>query len=96
MNIKKNSLKNLKPNKSHWNNSETCVIRVPKILREDILKYAKQIDSKNNTVNRNNSTVTIDTLRDITLKIKAKEKGYKSNSASQLIKDLLVLIDSQE
>lgn len=92
MTVKESSLKNLKHNKSHWRNSETCVIRVPKQLKSEILQYAKQIDKKDNENNNNKSTVTVDTLKIIINKVKQKEKGYKSNSASRLIKDLLELI----
>ncbi|BAQ66467.1 hypothetical protein [Geminocystis sp. NIES-3709] len=85
-----NSLKALIPNKSKWNNSETVIIRVPKILKNEILNYAKKLD--NNHVNNDyNSTVTLE-LKKILAKINAKEKGYKSNGSGQLIADLRELI----
>ena len=91
MSVKESSLRNLKPNKSHWNHSETITIRVPKVLRNKILKIAKKLD-KNESVNiKNNSTVSHE-LNSIIDKIKNKEKGYKNNSASKLIKDLLEIV----
>ena len=93
MKIKESSLRNLKPNKSHWKNSETCVIRVPKQLKDEILDYAKRIDAQADYIKTKKSTVTLDQLESIIEKIKNKDKGYKSNSASQLIKDLLRLIN---
>ena len=92
MSVKESSLKNLKPNKSHWNNSETCTIRIPQILKEDILKYAKKLDNKDLDERSYFSNDTIDKLGIIVSKVKAKEKGYKNNSASQLIRDLLNLM----
>lgn len=86
MRVKRNSLKNLKHNHSPYNHKETCVIRVPKIFKEQIKEYASFLDSGESE----KSTVTHD-LEIILQKVKNKEKGYKSNSASRLIKDLLSL-----
>lgn len=91
MKIKESSLKNLKPNKSHWNNRETTTIRIPKIFKQQLIKYAKKLDNQKESLMINDSTVTQE-LKDILEKIDNKEKGYKSNSASKLINDLKFMI----
>lgn len=91
MKVKESSLKNLKPNKSHWNNPETTTIRIPKIFKNQLIKYAKNLDNKKKTLRTNNSAVTQE-LENILEKINNKEKGYKSNSASKLINDLKFII----
>lgn len=80
----KYNLDNLKPFKSKWQNKPTKLIRIPEILEGAILAYAYQLD---NGINPNQSLVT-EKLREICIKIDSKEKGYKSNSATQLIKDI--------
>ncbi len=36
--------KNLIPNKSSWKNSETTAVRVPKIFKDQVIAYARQLD----------------------------------------------------
>ena len=84
-----NSLNNLKPNRSPWNNSETVAIRIPKVLKEQVLLYTRQLDSGELTEKTDNQNDQLgQNLTEIMVKVDAKEKGYKSNSAGQLIKDL--------
>lgn len=70
--------------KSFWNNQPTKLIRVPEILADQIINYARQLDNQNNL---NNNHVT-GKLKAIIEKIENQEKGYKSNSATALIKDV--------
>ena len=88
MRVQPNSLNNLNPNRSPYKNNETCVIRVPKIFKDELKRYANQLDSGK----VQNSTVTQE-LQDLVSKIKTKQRGYKSNSAGQLIKDLLAIVE---
>ena len=84
-----NSLNNLKPNRSPWNNSETVAIRVPKVFKEQVLLYTRQIDSGEPIEKTDSQNGQLrQSLTEIMVKVDAKEKGYKSNSAGQLIKDL--------
>ncbi len=84
-----NSLNNLKPNRSPWNHPETIAIRVPKVFKEQVLLYTRQIDSGEQTEIANSENDRLNqSLTEIMVKIDNKEKGYKSNSAGQLIKDL--------
>lgn len=85
----KYNVQNLTPFKSKWKNHPTKLIRVPEILESQILAYAYQLD---NAINPSESLVTVK-LKEIAIKINDKEKGYKSNSASQLIKDIQQLIN---
>ncbi len=89
-----NSLNNLKPNRSPWHHSETVAIRVPKIFKEQVLLYTKEIDSGEQieTTNSENDRLKQSLIK-IMVKIDNKEKGYKTNSAGQLIKDLKQLTD---
>lgn len=70
--------------KSFWNNHPTKLIRVPEILADQVINYARQLDNQNNL---NNNHVT-GKLKAIVEKIENQEKGYKSNSATALIKDV--------
>ncbi|WPF90506.1 hypothetical protein WEU38_18215 (plasmid) [Cyanobacterium aponinum AL20118] len=85
----KYNLDNLKPFKSKWQNKPTKLIRIPERLEKEILAYAYQLD---NDINPSQSLVT-EKIKEISIKIDNKEKGYKSNSASQLIKDIQQLIN---
>lgn len=87
-NINCNSLKQLKPNKSSWNYSKTVAIRVPENIKDDIINYARDLDNKSFNINNNKSTVQLMKIEFLLSKIKSKESGYKSNSASKLIADL--------
>ena len=87
-----NSLRQLKPNKSHWNNSETITVRIPKIFKDDILNYAKKLDNKVISLNQVNSTVTIDKVKSILTRIENQESGYKTVS-KQIITDLKTIVN---
>ncbi len=89
-----NSLNNLKPNRSPWNHPETVAIRVPKIFKEKALLYTRKLDSGEQieTTNSENDRLKQSLIK-IMVKIDNKEKGYKTNSAGQLIKDLKQLTD---
>lgn len=93
--VTKKSLKNLKPIYSRWKNSKTVAIRVPEILKEKILEYARKVDADFDYKESNNSNVQKEKIEKILSKIEAKEKGYKTNSAGQLIKDLRGLIEDE-
>jgi hypothetical protein len=73
---------------SFWNNQPTKLIRVPENLADQIINYARQLDNQNNF---NNNHVT-GKLKAIVEKIENQEKGYKSNSATALIKNLKKLM----
>ncbi|WP_069791546.1 hypothetical protein A5482_015080 (plasmid) [Cyanobacterium sp. IPPAS B-1200] len=89
------SLANLKPGfKSKWNDTNTKLIRVPVALEKQVLDYAHQLDD--GVTPPPDSIVTNDFGEEfikIMAKVNHQEKGYKSNSASQLIKDLKALSD---
>ena len=91
MTIHPDSLKNIEPHKfkSKWNNGKTRTIRVPVRLADQVLDYAHQLDE-----GEVKNPLLLDKLTEIMNKIKNKEKGYKSNSAGQLLKDLKTLIDT--
>ncbi len=89
-----NSLNNLKPNRSPWNHPETVAIRVPKVFKDKVLLYTRKIDSGEQTETTNTQNDQLkQSLIELMVKIDNKEKGYKSNSAGQLIKDLKELIN---
>lgn len=69
---------------SIWKNSDTTTIRIPKIFKNDILGYAHQLD---NGVLQKNEDLK-EKIISILDKVDKKEKGYKSNSCSSLIKEL--------
>lgn len=75
--------------KSKWQNTPTKLIRIPEIFESEILTYAHHLDNNNNSINNH----VTGKLKEISLKINNKEKGYKTNSASQLIKDIQQLLD---
>ncbi len=62
-------------------NNPTKTIRVPENFADELLAIARQFDNG-----------SCQTLTEILKKIENKEKGYRINSASQLIKDLKALI----
>lgn len=78
-----NSLKQLYHNKSAWNYPKTTVLRVPENIKNEVISYAKKLDSK--TLE---STVTVDELKALLLRVDNKEIGFKNNSASKLIAEL--------
>lgn len=90
MSINSNSLNNLKSNYSKWNNSDTVAVRIPQVLKDQILTYARELDNGKVSLSGNLQ----DEILTIISKIENKEKGYKSNSASHLIRDLLNLSKS--
>ena len=90
-NINLNSIKQLKPNYSKWSNPKTCTIRIPENLKNQVLEYAHKLDQSQTNIQLN-PTVTQD-LINVLAKIESKEKGYKSNSAGQLIKDIKNIIN---
>lgn len=80
------SRKNLRPNfKPKWKNRTTKLVRVPVVLEEEILGYAHQLDDGKTSIV---TTEIVELLKGIISKIENKEKGYKANSAAQLIKAL--------
>lgn len=90
-----NSLANLKRGfKPKWNDTNTKLIRIPVALEKQVLDYAHQLDDG---VTHPPHSIVISDLQEQLMKlmekINDKEKGYKSNSASQLIKDLKDLLD---
>ncbi len=85
--MSKYNTQNLTPYKSKWKNGKTKLIRVPEVLADKILVLAHQLDDG---INFNYSPVT-EKIKNIIDKINKKEKGYKSNSASALIRDLKAL-----
>jgi len=94
MNINPESLKNLKKFAPKWKHGKTQTIRVAIALADQILNYAKQIDNGGNKTKSRDTENVKDSLIEILAKVEAREKGYKSNSATQLIRDLKDLIDS--
>lgn len=87
MSRKKNNTENLIPYKSKWKNGKTKLIRVPEVLADKILVLAHQLDD-GIILTKSHVTENLNLLID---KINRKEKGYKSNSASALIRDLKAL-----
>ena len=81
----KRDTSHLRPAKSTWNSGKTKTIRVPVVLAERILEYARALDDGGDLPFTDNSG---DAIATIIAKVKAKEKGYTANSASALIKAL--------
>ena len=88
MSEQKYNTENLTPYKSKWKNGKTKLIRVPESLADKILILAHQLDDGNNL----QSSLVTERLKSIIAKINRKEKGYKSNSSSALIKELKELL----
>ncbi|WP_069790973.1 hypothetical protein A5482_015290 (plasmid) [Cyanobacterium sp. IPPAS B-1200] len=89
------SLANLKPGfKSKWKDTNTKLIRIPAAFEKQVLDYAHELDDG---VNTSSDSIVSSDLREQLMKLMVKindmEKGYKSNSASQLVKDLKALSD---
>lgn len=93
MTLNPNSLSNLKKYQPKWRHGKTRTIRVPIALAGEILDYAKKRDQGISEQNSLDTENIKDFLIEILAKVEAKEKGYKSNSATQLIRDLRTLID---
>lgn len=74
-----------------WNNTDTIVVRVPRKYKEDILEYAHNLD---------NDKISYENLKkeilNISKKIDAKERGYKSNSAGECFKYLRLIVKMME
>ena len=87
MSRQKYNTENLIPYKSKWKNGKTKLIRVPEVLADKILVLAHKLD-KGDKFYYSPVTENLNLLID---KINRKEKGYKSNSASALIRDLKAL-----
>ena len=83
----KYNTQNLTPYKSKWKSGKTKLIRVPESLADKILVLAHQLDD-GIILTKSPVTENLNLLID---KINRKEKGYKSNSASALIRDLKAL-----
>lgn len=80
--------------KPQWNKGKTRTIRLPIILAENTLNYARKLDNNeipDNLVTRYSDLVN--ELKDIIEKINKKEKGYKANNASQLVRDIRKISD---
>ena len=87
--MKKYNVNNLTPFKSKWNNKPTKLVRIPEVLTEQVLGYAHELDNNK----KNNSSLLQVKLEGLLMKVNAKEKGYKSNSASKLINELKQLLE---
>lgn len=88
------SEKNLKKFKPKWHHGETRTIRVPVVLAEEVLELAHQLDrGEMQTVTDGEAVRLKEALKEVIAKVEAGEKGYKNNSAGQLIKSLKALID---
>lgn len=85
---RKYNVNNLSPFKSKWNNLPTKLVRIPVKLENQILSFSHDLDNGNNCTN---SLVT-EKIKQLINKVDNKEKGYRSNSATQLIKDLRALL----
>lgn len=86
------SLENILPtNGSKWVNKETTSIRIPTVLKDDVMDYALYIDKDG---------IRYDKLLEVYQYIKSIEnkldvvKSYKSNGASSLIRELKELISN--
>ena len=85
----KYNTENLTPYKSKWKNGKTKLIRVPESLADKILVLAHKLD-KGDKFYYSPVTERLDTIMN---KIERKEKGYKSNSASALIRELKSIME---
>lgn len=74
--------------KGKWNKGGTTVVRVPESIKDEVLYYARMIDEDISPMNE-----FLDRLGGIVDKVDSKVTGYKSNSASQLIKDIRALLE---
>ena len=70
---------------STWNSGATKTIRVPVALADAVIEYARILDSGGLP---STSDIPNDAIAAIIAKVEAKEPGYRSNSATKLIKDL--------
>jgi hypothetical protein len=80
----------LRPAQSSWNSGVTKTIRVPIVLADQILEYARALDSGDvvSSTPQNSNDTLRDAIDQILTKINEKLPGYRSNSASKLIKNL--------
>ena len=86
-------LDNLKKFKPTWQHGKTRTIRVPVALADKVLSYARTLDSGNVTSSRDtNDSLLAGKLSELLTKVDCKERGYKPNSSSRLIKDLRDLL----
>jgi hypothetical protein len=82
------SKNNLHYNHSKWNSKETIAVRIPKQFKEDVLNYAKALDSSNNTTETQKESSIIEKIENIMKKHKENLKGYKTNSSGEVWKEL--------
>jgi hypothetical protein len=91
-NNRKYNTQNLKQFTSDWVHLPTKQIRVPEIYVNEVLEYAHKLD-KNVVTNNSQDSLAQVKINAIIEKIETKQKGYKGNSATQLIKDVLNLME---
>ncbi|BAQ67084.1 hypothetical protein [Geminocystis sp. NIES-3709] len=68
-----------------WEHTPTRTIRVPVCFADDILRYAHDLDLDTDIYSK---------LQTILKKHKSKAKGYTTNSAGELVKDITALVNS--
>ena len=94
----KRNTKGLKPQYSRWNNNDTIAVRIPKIFRDEVVKFARELDRHNDIISLSNeedsTTVHLKKrIEGIVAKIEKSEKGYCKNNASKMIKEIKSLIE---
>ncbi|WP_083260454.1 hypothetical protein A5482_014765 (plasmid) [Cyanobacterium sp. IPPAS B-1200] len=85
-------MKNLTPFSGKWNHSPTRTIRVPVVLADEVLNYARKLDRERIEKKPHDTVMLKDSLLNIIEKINKKEIGYKVNNAEQLIEDIKALL----
>lgn len=82
--------------KPKWNNLPTTAIRIPEVFAEDLITFARQWDNNKPLEYLSvNSELRIK-IKALIQKVNAKERGYKPNGASALIKELTLLLEISE
>lgn len=85
------SLENILPtNGSKWINKETTSIRIPTVLKDDIINYALHIDKDG--IEYHKLLELYNYLKSIENDL-GESKGYNSKNSGKLIRELKDLID---
>lgn len=75
-----------------WKNQPSIAIRIPQVFAERLKSLARKWDVQEDTEDLTDSEL-VEKIKVIIAKIENQEKGYRNNSASQLIKEVKSLKD---
>lgn len=95
--VKQESINNLKPIYSTWNNGKTVSIRVPIVIKDTVIRYARYIDKNTTNVkeldNENDKIIELYEYLKSIKELLGKENGYINKNSGRLIRELKDIIN---